>query len=133
MLRNEPEPYLSFLLDALSSPLPHARALSALILRAYITRLSGPAQITTARRTINALGPNLSLAPALDDDVNAMLSDEGLGRTVSSKPKSAGSQAWLSASLLATCAAVLRPAGGICFITHSVSPHLSPPTHIRLA
>lgn len=122
MLLNDPSVHLTFLLSALSSPSPHARALSSLVLRAYIGRLSGPSQILTAQRTLSALGPSLHLG-ALDEfaDVNVMLSDEGLGGIVSSKAKSEVAKAWLGASLLATCAATLRPAGPISFISSSVS------------
>lgn len=122
MLLNNPSAHLSFLLETLSSTSPHARALSSLILRAYISRLSGASQISTAQRTVDALSSGFSLA-ALDEfaDVNAMLNDEGLGGLVSAKVKSDVARAWLGASLLATCAAVMRPAGAISFIGSSVS------------
>ena len=124
MLLNDVSTHLAFLLDTISSEKPnaHTRALASLILRAYIGRLSGPAQISAAQRTIDALNPSFSLA-SLDEfvDVNAMLSDEGLGTVVSNKVKSEVTQAWLGASLLATCAAVLRPSGAISFISSSVS------------
>lgn len=115
MTSNEYEHYIDFLLGQLHAPSPHARALSYLILRALLGRLSGTRQVDAARRAVAAMRVE-SLAEMGDfmggvDNLQAFIDDESLGGAVVLKPNSRSTLHRLQTAVLALVPLIPRPAG----------------------
>ncbi|KAI0031465.1 hypothetical protein K488DRAFT_52013 [Vararia minispora EC-137] len=117
LMSDNRENHVSFLLERTSGLDPHARALAHLVLRALFGQMPSEEQVAVGRRILDTVSvKSLQSLEDLGDDVISGLSDDALGKIVSSKPMRPSTLAWLQVSFLSSLATIVRPPGSLTMI-----------------